>query len=65
MRRRQEALVIILFGVAFGLIPVFLSQLSFVSYVLFALSVFLIVYGAYLYANESRLDSNWENSPTL
>jgi len=58
MNRRIEALVIILFGIGFALIPIFLSQLNFVSYILLALSIFLIVYGAYLYANEFRSDSN-------
>ncbi len=58
MNKRTEATVIILFGVGFGLIAIFLSQLGFLSYILLAISICLILYGAYLYANEFRQNSN-------
>ena len=58
MSRRTQAVFIILVGVGFGLLAMFLSQLGFLVYVLLAISICLILYGAYLYANEPRLDSN-------
>ncbi len=58
MTRRTEAIVIILFGVGFGLIATFLSQLGSLTFVLLAISICLILYGAYLYANEFRQNSN-------
>jgi hypothetical protein len=58
MSRRTEAIVIILFGVGFGLIAIFLSQLGSLTYVLLAIAICLILYGAYLYANEFRQNSS-------
>ena len=58
MSRRTEAIVITLFGVGFGLTAIFLSQLGFLSYILLAISICLILYGAYLYANEFRQNLN-------
>jgi hypothetical protein len=58
MSGRTQAVFIILVGVGFGLLAIFLFQLSFLAYILLAISISLIVYGAYLYANEFRLDSN-------
>ena len=58
MSRRTEAIVIILFGAGFGLIAIFLSQLGSLTYVLLAIAICLILYGAYLYANEFRQSSN-------
>jgi len=58
MSGRTQAAFIILVGVGFGLLAIFLFQLSFLAYILLAISIGLIVYGAYLYANEFRLDSN-------
>jgi hypothetical protein len=58
MSRRTQAVFMILGGVGFGLLAIFLSQLSFLAYILLAVSICLILYGAYLYANESREDSN-------
>jgi hypothetical protein len=58
MSRRTEVVVIILFGVGFDLLPMFLSQLGFLAYILLAISICLILYGAYLYASEFPQDSN-------
>jgi len=58
MNKRTGAVIIIMTGVVFGLLTIFLSQLGFIIYSLLAISICLIGYGAYLYANESRLDSN-------
>jgi hypothetical protein len=58
MSRRTEAVVIILFGVGFGLVAIFLSRLGLLAYILLAISLCLILYGAYLYANEVRQNSN-------
>ncbi len=46
MSRRTEAVVIILFGVGFGLVAIFLSQLGLLAYILLAISLCLILYGA-------------------
>jgi hypothetical protein len=52
---RKKAAVLILVGIGFG----FLALVSYESfYVLWAVSICLILYGAYLYANESRQESN-------
>jgi hypothetical protein len=58
MSRRTEAVVIILFGVGFGLVAIFLSRLGLLAYILLAISLCLILYGAYLYANEVSQNSN-------
>ena len=58
MSRRTQAVFIILGGVGLGLLAIFLSQLRLLAYILLAVSICLILYGAYLYANESREDSN-------
>jgi hypothetical protein len=53
MSRRTEAVVIILFGVGFGLVAIFLSRLGLLAYILLAVSLCLILYGTYLYANST------------
>ena len=58
MSGRTQAIFIILVGVGFGLLAIFLSQLGSLTYVLLAISICLILYGAYLYANEFRQSSN-------
>ena len=58
MSRRTEAIVIILFGVGFGLVAIFLSRLGLLAYILLAISLCLIMYGAYVYANEVSQNSN-------
>jgi len=58
MSKRTQAVLIILVGVAFGLLAIFLSQLGSLVYILSAVPICLILFGAYLYANASRKDSN-------
>jgi hypothetical protein len=58
MSRRKEAVFIILFGVGFGLVAIFLSRLGLLAYILLAISLCLIMYGAYVYANEVSQNSN-------
>ncbi len=58
MNRKTEAIVIILFGLGFGLISIFLSQIGFLGYILLAISICLTVYGAYLYASDFHQKSN-------
>ena len=57
MNRKTEAIVIILFGLGFGLISIFLSQIGFLVVPL-AISICLTVYGAYLYASDFHQKSN-------
>jgi intracellular septation protein A len=52
---RKKAAVLILVGIGFG----FLALVSYESfYILWAVSICLVLYGAYLYANESCQESN-------
>jgi hypothetical protein len=55
---RTKAVVVILVGIGFGLLAIFLSEIGSLVYLLLAVSICLVLYGIYLYANESRKDSN-------
>ena len=52
---RKTAVVLILIGIGFG----FFALVSYeTAYILWAVSICLILSGVYLYVNESRQDSN-------
>jgi len=54
---RKKAVVFISVGIGFGLLALVLSG-SGPFYILWAVSICLVLYGVYLYANESREDPN-------
>jgi hypothetical protein len=55
---RTKAVILILVGIGFGLLALFLAESGSLVYILWAVSICLVLYGIYLYANESRQDSN-------
>jgi hypothetical protein len=52
---RKTAVVLILIGIGFGVFALVSYE---TAYILWAISICLILYGVYLYANESRQNPN-------
>ncbi len=55
---RTKAVVIILVGIVLCILGAFSSTSGLLFYVMWAIAIGLIVCGVFLYANESRKDSN-------
>jgi hypothetical protein len=55
---RTKAVILILVGIGFGLLALVLAQSGSLVYILWAVSICLVLYGIYLYANKSRQNSH-------
>jgi hypothetical protein len=55
---RTKAVILILIGIGFGLLALVLAQSGSLVYILWAVSICLVPYGIYLYANKSRQNSH-------
>jgi hypothetical protein len=55
---RTKAVILTLVGIGFGLLALVLAQSGSLVYILWAVSICLVLYGIYLYANKSRQNSH-------
>jgi hypothetical protein len=55
---RTKAVILILVGIGFGLLALVFAESGSLVYILWAISICLVPYGIYLYANKSRQNSN-------
>ena len=55
---RTKAVILILVGIGFGLLALVFAESGSLVYILWAVSICLVLYGIYLYANKSRQNSH-------